>query len=72
MTKRAEEILSELESNPQTPIERPKSDSIPTLFETKSKLQQKILALDIMSMTPLEALNLLYNLQIEIKNEIGD
>ncbi|MBR1421311.1 MAG: DNA mismatch repair protein MutS [Selenomonadaceae bacterium] len=72
VTKRAEEILSELESNPQTPIERPKSDSIPTLFETKSKLQQKILALDIMSMTPLEALNLLYNLQIEIKNEIGD
>lgn len=72
VTKRAEQILKELESNPQTPIERPKSDPIPTLFETKSKLQQQILTLDIMSMTPLEAINLLYQMQIEIKSELGD
>jgi DNA mismatch repair protein MutS len=35
-------------------------------------LQKEILALDVMSMTPIEALNALYKLQAEAKKETGE
>ena len=34
-------------------------------------LEDKLLSLDIMSMTPLEAINELYKLQNEVKGELG-
>lgn len=41
-----------------------------SLFD--SSLQQQILKMDVMAMTPIEALNALYKLQDEAKREGGE
>ena len=77
VTRRAEEILNELESNRIVESKSEIKKSEPNLFETQSRLQEnilreKILSLDVMTMTPIEAMNFLYKLQTEIKNEVGE
>lgn len=79
VTARAEEILAELEARQGAvlscaekvlpPAEKEEEISLTTFFQ--SALSEKLLALDIMSMTPLEALNELYALQEEAKKEQG-
>jgi DNA mismatch repair protein MutS len=65
---RAREVLDELESNSQTPQpstkrrHREPAAQIP-LFGHKSLVQEELEKLDINSLTPLEALNKLYELQ---------
>ena len=77
VTRRAEEILNELESNRIVESKPEIKKSEPNLFETQSRLieknlQEKILSLDVMSMTPIEAMNFLYKLQTDVKNEAGE
>ena len=86
VTKRAKDILTELESQhgqvenvttgtkvEEKLVKKPKSistnDPMDSLFS--SSLNDKIIALDVMSMTPLEALNELYQLQKQAKGESG-
>ena len=80
VTQRAEDILSELESEhgeiipkaaaaraeAKAPAEEPMMAS---LFA--SSLSDSLLALDVMTMTPLEAMNELYKLQEQAKKEAG-
>ncbi|MBO6292448.1 MAG: DNA mismatch repair protein MutS [Selenomonas sp.] len=80
VTQRAEDILSELESEhgeiipkaaaakaeAKAPAEEPLMAS---LFA--SSLSDSLLALDVMTMTPLEAMNELYKLQEQAKKEAG-
>ncbi len=61
VTRRAEEILNELESNRIVESKSEIKKSEPNLFETQSRLQEnilreKILSLDVMTMTPIEAI----------------
>jgi DNA mismatch repair protein MutS len=72
---RAEEVLSELEKNGDVkvvPEVKPRSrqkaprEQLP-LFEQKSPVADEILKLDISSMTPLEAITKLYELQRKAK-----
>ena len=77
VTRRAEEILNELESNRIVESKSEIKKSEPNLFETQSRLQEnilreKILSLDVMTMTPIEAMNFLYKLQTDVKNEVGE
>jgi DNA mismatch repair protein MutS len=73
---RAEEFLKEYDSDkkqaevvqPQTPVTP--AEDMGSLFT--GSLQKEILALDVMSMTPIEALNALYKLQAEAKKETGE
>jgi len=74
---RAEEVLSELESNGDVkvvPGVKPRSrqktpqEQIP-LFGQKSPVTDEIIKLDISSMTPLEAITKLYELQRKAKEE---
>lgn len=82
VTKRAKEILSELENKSAQakkdtadagggPAEGVKgaANAMPSLFG--GALQEELLAFDVMSMTPLEALNALYRLQQQAKGESG-
>jgi DNA mismatch repair protein MutS len=73
---RAEEFLKEYDSD-KKPVEvaQPTAPVAPaedmgSLFT--GSLQKEILALDVMSMTPIEALNTLYKLQAEAKKETGE
>jgi DNA mismatch repair protein MutS len=73
---RAEEFLKEYDSDkkptavvPQQTPAAPAED-MGSLFT--GSLQKEILALDVMSMTPIEALNALYKLQAEAKKETGE
>lgn len=75
VTKRAEEILAALEGGKKDELRadaKPHGDEneIGSLFT--NKLAEKITALDVMSMTPLEALNALYKLQEEAKSAKGE
>ena len=73
---RAEEFLKEYDSDkkpvevahPQAPVAP--AEDMGSLFT--GSLQKEILALDVMSMTPIEALNALYKLQAEAKKETGE
>ena len=77
--KRAEKILSELESG-NTDIEAPLNKSkvvdndkdiqSPSLFS--SQLAEQISKIDVNTITPIEAINILYNLKNQAKKELGD
>ena len=80
VTDRAKKILAELETEPNPNSskinkkeEKGKNssnhDGMSSLFA--NPLNEQILALDVMSMTPLEAINKLYQLQQEAKKEAG-
>ncbi|QJW46750.1 DNA mismatch repair protein MutS [bacterium BFN5] len=75
LINRANEILDDLENNlPQDPKQQASQTAAATstisLFE--SALTSELLAIDIMSITPLEAINILYRLQNEAKREAGE
>ena len=77
---RADEILREYDQGkgmavgapaPAQPEKKPEpADMMGSLFT--SALQSELLQLDVMSMTPIEALNALYKLQQEAKKESGE
>ena len=82
VTERAQQILGDLEKQPgeaadvlprvavekeKTPV--PSAQPMESLFS--SSLSDELLALDIMTMTPLEAMNELYKLQKQAKGEAG-
>jgi DNA mismatch repair protein MutS len=81
VTKRAEDILAELESEAATAVPATENakqaakqasasmDMMGSLFS--NSLSDKLLALDVMTMTPLEAMNELYKLQEQAKREAG-
>ena len=67
--KRAEEILKSMENaKPVRPVENKKS-SAPDLFVAHS--MKDLLALDVPSLTPIEAMSKLYELQQRVKKELG-
>lgn len=71
---RAEELLKEYDSDngrSVTPAPQPeKAQMMGSLF-TASGVAQKLDTLDVMSMTPIEAMNTLYQLQAEARKELG-
>jgi len=72
LIERAKTILSELEQNQHTPIilEQAAATITPvSLFE--STVTTELMSLDIMTITPIEALNILYRLQNQAKQEAG-
>ena len=83
VTKRAEAVLASLEAQqdrlqaaapeaadaPTTAAKEPAESPMASLFG--GTLAELLLALDVMTMTPLEALNELYRLQEEAKKEAG-
>ena len=76
VTQRADAILSALESGDKTGEEKSlpvadhgQLDGMASLFA--SSLKDKLLSLDVVTMTPLEAMNELYKLQEEAKREAG-
>lgn len=72
--ERAQELLLELEQKqpqycpPASKVQEAESTAL-SLFT--SSLGNELLALDIMTITPIEALNILYNLQKQAKQESG-
>lgn len=70
--ERAKELLAEHESSPSMQCEpeaaATASQSI-SLFD--SSLAEDLLRIDLMTITPLEALNILYKLQLQAKQEVG-
>lgn len=79
VTQRAQDILSDLESQhgevmAQVPVQKAEARAeeepmMASLFA--SSLSDSLLALDVMTMTPLEAMNELYKLQEQAKKEAG-
>lgn len=75
VTERAEKILEALENEapekdkPKKKAEKQKMETMASLFA--SAVNERLLALDVMSMTPIEALNSLYALQQQAKQEVG-
>lgn len=68
--KRAEEILKSMESSePVRPVVSQKNSPPPSLF--MSQQLKELLALDVPSLTPIEAMNKLYELQRQAKAELG-
>lgn len=68
--KRAEEILRSMEkSEPVRPVLSSKNAKSPSLF--MSQQLKELLALDVPSLTPIEAMNKLYELQKLAKSELG-
>jgi len=68
---RAREVLDELESNGREakPAKKPKEPAVQApLFGQKTELEKALAELDINSLTPLEALNKLY----ELKKKLGE
>ena len=71
---RAEELLTEYDSEngqsaaPAASSEQP--EMMGSLF-TASAIAQRLDTLDVMSMTPIEAMNTLYQLQAEARKELG-
>ncbi len=72
---RAEELLTEYDSDngqlpmPQMQEQQEQNDLMGSLFT--SNIAQEILNIDVMSMTPIEAMNTLYKLQDEARKELG-
>jgi DNA mismatch repair protein MutS len=65
---RAQELLQQLESGelrPGTPVSEPQQ---PVLFATEHPVVDTLCQLDISSLTPLEAINILYELQQTASN----
>ncbi|MGP1407465.1 DNA mismatch repair protein MutS [Selenomonas sp.] len=78
VTQRAQEILDDMERGagiplPQKPVNGSESAADASLMGSlfSSSLSDAILSLDVMAMTPLEALNELYRLQQQAKGEEG-
>lgn len=80
VTERAEKILDTLEQGHLAavpPVSAGKREKAATVAEEPmdslfaSSLQQDLMALDVMTMTPLEAMNALYKLQQQAKGEAG-
>lgn len=79
VTERAKQILKELETQQlqaaslntsDQVVEAPtKAGEMDSLFS--NSLESQLLSLDVMSITPLEALNILYKLQQQAKDEAG-
>ena len=69
--KRAEEILKSMENaEPVRPVaDKKKSQQMPSLF--MSHELKNLLALDVPSLTPIEAMNKLYELQQQARKEFG-
>ena len=68
--RRAEEILASMEkSEPVRPVENKKNAVAPDLFVANSL--KDLISLDIPSLTPIEAMSKLYELQKRIKEEFG-
>ena len=64
---RAEELLAQLESGefrPGTPVPEPHQ---PVLFADEHPVVEELRELDVSTMTPLEAINKLYELQRQLK-----
>ena len=69
--KRAEEILKSMESSePVRPVASKKNSSQPPSLFMSQQLKD-LLALDVPSLTPIEAMNKLYELQRQAKAELG-
>lgn len=69
---RAEECLQEYDSDNSRPVAAPaeqQPDMMGSLFS--SSLAEQLLKLDVMSMTPIEAMNTLYKLHDEARKECG-
>jgi DNA mismatch repair protein MutS len=81
VTERAQRILEDLEQEPKSgvspksvivkeeSIRKASADPMASLFS--SSLSDELMSLDIMTMTPLEAMNALYKLQKQAKGEAG-
>ena len=70
---RAQKILADLEENHQhqAPVVLKKKEENEPISLFSSSLSNELLSLDIMTITPLEALNILYRLQNQAKGESG-
>ena len=71
---RAEELLTEYDSDngqvqAAASCDNVQSEMMGSLFT--SNIAQEILNIDVMSMTPIEAMNTLYKLQDEARKELG-
>ena len=73
VVERSQELLSQIEaeSSCQAPIKAKTAepDSMPSLFQ--SSLADELAAIDAMTLTPLEALNILHKLTVQAKQEAG-
>ena len=68
--KRAEEILKSMENaTPVRPVINKKNSPPPSLFMAQG--MKDLLSLDVPSLTPIEAMSKLYELQQQIKKELG-
>jgi len=73
VVERAQELLVEIEAEkgcPSTLAPR-MAESTPVMSLFRSTLADELSALDIMTLTPLEALNLLHKLSLQAKQEAG-
>ena len=71
--KRAEEILTSLENSApvkSAPVQNKNPAPVQSLFVSQGL--QELLKIDVQTLTPIEALNILYKLQEIAKNEAGD
>lgn len=71
---RAEELLQEYDSDngrSVTPAPQPEETQMMGSLFTASGVAQKLDTLDVLSMTPIEAMNTLYQLQAEARKELG-
>ena len=81
MTERAEHILAGLESEAESggsglvreaqEKKAVKADNTGMMSLFGSSINDELMAMDIMTMTPIEALNKLYELQLQAKGEAG-
>ena len=82
VTERAKQILKELETQQLQAASLNTSDQVANVLDAPTKaggmaslfsnsLESQLLSLDVMSITPLEALNILYKLQQQAKDEAG-
>jgi len=72
--QRAQSLLDELEQAnpvPSKPLSPTATEAAATMNLFTSTIIDELLALDIMTLTPLEALNILYRLQMQAKREAG-
>ena len=69
---RAEEFLQEYDSEQgqAAPVQQAESDNFMGSLFT-SAITEQLLSIDVMSMTPIEAMNMLYKLQDEARKESG-
>jgi DNA mismatch repair protein MutS len=64
---RAEELLEQLESGDFRPGTPPQESYQPVLFAQEHPVVESLRALDVSTMTPLEAINKLYELQRQVE-----